>query len=520
MSTDSKKWWRKVVAFTAGGGVVAAGLFGIVRATAEPNKALPIVDHGAWARSPVPTATAPSVSEVERSAAPSHGVVKVSATLPIPRTNMGVPDVPIAPLIPVPPAPFPSGLEPPVAGPRAPDAGLVAADKIPLPALPAVPVVDLPKVPAAPMDLKPFVTPTGLFPPPGPGAPGVLPITPPAPDGLPFPPLPGATVEPPKAPVVPVPAYNPPTMPGTPVPPQPAKTVPPPEPFKLADPVQPLLPVKPDSGLHPLIPGNTLNPPSPVAPAVPIVFPPLNPGGREVPATTVDRPKPSEPPFGTTDKFVFPAPSSNPLSLTPREAAMLNLKHTAALAVIGGALFTAENARSAALFPPIVPTVPATPVKADDKEVTDKLKKDLDEANKKIAALEKQVDKLTELLTGRKDADGKTILPSDPGAVEEIKRLKNRIAALDTELNAIKTQSSLKPAIVPEVKPKGVVKVVNEYPVEISMVINDKSHRIAPNTKIEVEVPAGDFSYQLLQSGAAATRSVIKDKETVTLRIK
>ena len=64
------------------------------------------------------------------------------------------------------------------------------------------------------------------------------------------------------------------------------------------------------------------------------------------------------------------------------------------------------------------------------------------------------------------------------------------------------------------------MKVVNEYPVEISMVINDKSHRIAPGKVLEVKVPAGDFSYQLLQSGAAATRSAIKDKETVTLRIK
>ncbi len=62
--------------------------------------------------------------------------------------------------------------------------------------------------------------------------------------------------------------------------------------------------------------------------------------------------------------------------------------------------------------------------------------------------------------------------------------------------------------------------VVNEYQREISMVINDKSYRIAPASKIEVEVPAGDFAYQLLESGAATTRSVIKDKETVTLRIK
>ncbi len=198
---------------------------------------------------------------------------------------------------------------------------------------------------------------------------------------------------------------------------------------------------------------------------------------------------------------------------------MFNLKYTAALAVIGGAMLTADQAKSAALIPtPVAPRVPAVPVKADAD--TDKLKKDLETANDRIKELEKKVARLAELLTGRLDIDGKTILPSDPGAVEEIKRLKNRIAELDTELKDLKKTTALKPAIVPEAKPKGVVKVVNEYPVEISMVINEKSHRIAPNTKIEVEIPAGEFSYQLLQSGAASTRSVIKDKETVTLRIK
>lgn len=202
---------------------------------------------------------------------------------------------------------------------------------------------------------------------------------------------------------------------------------------------------------------------------------------------------------------------------------MFNLHYTAALAVIGGAMMSAEQARSAALVPVVpAPVVPAIPVKADAE--TDALKADLKKANDKIAALETQVKTLTELLTGRKDLDGK-VIPSDPGAVENIKRMKDRIFALETEITTLKSdlknaQTALKPAVVPEVKPKGVVKVVNEYPVEISMVINDTSYRIAPTKTREIEVPAGEFTYQLLQSGAAATRSSIKDKETVTLRIK
>jgi hypothetical protein len=56
--------------------------------------------------------------------------------------------------------------------------------------------------------------------------------------------------------------------------------------------------------------------------------------------------------------------------------------------------------------------------------------------------------------------------------------------------------------------------------VQISIVVNGTSYRVAPSKTFDVDVPAGEFSYQLLESGAASTKSVIKEKETVTLRIK
>lgn len=533
MTTERKKWWRNVAMASVGGTVVVGGLFGIVRATAPPEtKPLqPLADDTAWTRAPAHTppgapaapASQPAVAAVERNEALAGSVIPASAALPLPALPAlpagpgaapAVPPAPSAPPVPLvlPPVPTPTGVEPIGAGPRNPDAVVIAADKVPLPALPALPSVELPKAPAAPTAPAPPLT-----------------AVPPAPGALPsLPALPGATAEPPKAttPMVPALPGVPPAMPVTPFP-QPPETAPLFPPVKSPEPVQPMSPVKPNSRLNPPDPQNTLNPPSAVAPAAPVVLPTDPVRGREAPGTTVDRPKPADPSFGSTDKFVFPVPTgSNPLALTPRDPAMLNLKHAAAVAVLGGAMLGAEQARSAALVPslppvnPVVPMVPAAPVNADDKETTDKLKKDLDTANDKIKTLEKQVAKLTELLTGKRDSDG-TVLPSDPGAVEEIKRLRNRIADLEGEIKTLRTQTVQKPAIVtPEAKPKGVVRVVNEYPVEISMVINDKSHRIAPNTKLDVEVPAGDFSYQLLQSGAPATRSVIKDKETVTLRIK
>ncbi len=199
---------------------------------------------------------------------------------------------------------------------------------------------------------------------------------------------------------------------------------------------------------------------------------------------------------------------------------MFKFNQTAAFAILSGTLFAAEQGKAFTippLSPVIPPTVPTAPVR-DEKMDIEKLKTDLAAANDKIKALEKQVATLTELLKGKKDPDG-TPIPTAPGAVEEITRLKDRLAKAEQELAALKTQTALRPAI-PEAKGKGIVKLINEYPIEVSIVVNNKSYRVAPNTVVDVEVPAGAFTYQLLQSGAPATKSVIGDKETVRLRIK
>lgn len=199
---------------------------------------------------------------------------------------------------------------------------------------------------------------------------------------------------------------------------------------------------------------------------------------------------------------------------------MLNVTTSAAFAFLSGALLAAEHANA---FPPL-PKPPAVPLPGTavraESEAEKQLKKDLEDANKKIDKLSKQVERLTELLNGRYDDKG-VRYESDAGAIEDIKKLRNKIADLDAEIKSLKAQSqtALKP-VVPNEARKGTVRVVNEYPVEISILVNEKSYRVAASTKLDVEVPAGEFTYQLLPTAATATRSPIKDKETVTLRIK
>ena len=524
MTTGRKRWWRAAAIAAVGGVAVTGSWFGLLRAKAPARPELP-PEATDWTRS---TAPAPRVAEVARTAdaepAPPTGpVVPAGATLP-PLPSVGsatvAPAFPVASPVVVPAATLPVPVPPvpvqPVSGPRALDAGLTGGDRSALPAVPPLPTVPpgalpaLPTAPAAP-DAKPLAPPT-------PGAPAV-----PA-----LPPLP-MNVEPPKAPaaVTPMPAVEPPKAPVTPAAPMPAALpLPAPAPLtpsappaKSADPARPLSPAKSDSDLKPINPANTLNPT--VAPAVP-VMPPLPGTGRETPAMPVDRSKAPEPSFiSPTDKYVFPVKPvvPDPRVPTQRDDTMLNLTTTAAFAVLGGAMLAVEKANPPTVPPKAVTPMVAVPLKADDPEVA-KLKTDLASANTKIEALEKQVKRLEALLTGKKDELGILVNPKEPGAVAEVTALKDKIAAMQKEIESLKTQTALKPAVAPEAKPRGTVKVVNEYPVDISMVINDKSYRIAPGSKLDVDIPAGDFTYQLLQSGAAATKSVIKDKETVTLRIK
>lgn len=243
----------------------------------------------------------------------------------------------------------------------------------------------------------------------------------------------------------------------------------------------------------------------------------------EVPGTLVERAKPSERLFPSTEKYEFELPHHR--ASTTGDPNVSTVNQTLAAAVLGGLLYASSSQAHAA------PPVPAVPLPArvatDDKTDLATLKTQIESANTKLADIQKDLKTLTEILKGKKDEKGFPI-ESDAGLVADMKKLKDTLAALEKELSQLKSQSSsLRPPATggtgPDIKPvpaKGIVRIVNEYPVQISIVVNGTSYRVAPTKSVDVDVAAGDFTYQLLESGAAPTRSVIKDKETVTLRIK
>jgi hypothetical protein len=240
-----------------------------------------------------------------------------------------------------------------------------------------------------------------------------------------------------------------------------------------------------------------------------------------VQAVPVANPLPPPMPVPMTPAAPPPAPMSNPVATTPG-ADPMTFKSAAAAAVLGGALVMPQTKADA----------PATGGAAEAQTNKDVAKT----TDEKLADIHKDLRRLTELLDGRKDETGAR-LPSDPGLLQQVRDLKDKVAALERQMNDLKSTSLRPPAgtvpgvpnpmpggVTPAPAPaaQGTVRVVNEYPVEITMVVNGRSHRVAPNATVDVPVAVGDFSYQLLSGSTALapTRSTIRASEVVTLRIK
>lgn len=520
---ERKRWWRFVAFGVVGGGLAFCSWIEFIRpATAEPApKPTAQLNDQTY---PVPGALSQSAHQANPSTVQQPGDVALAAgTMPETSQGMGI-SGPVVPAV----APAGFGMK----GPRDLDAGLIGT-ATPLPALPPIPNPEPSAAPAAiPLPI-PVIPPVSSQP--------VVP-----PDNFAIPPAPPAPV----TPILPIPTPVNPSPPPSGALPNGGDITPPPNlapvtpPIQFPDTIQPVMPVLPNSSLQggngginvkmenpptsvgsgpgplgiqatspapgvgqPVIPQTTGNPGTPAVPMVGIPSPSTG---------VIDRPKSPEALVPNVEKDFFSSPAlllNEPNA--PGDNTMLKYhQQAAALAILGG-MFLA----------PTMPARASDPAK-DDKLELAQLKAQIDTANQKLTDIQAELKKLTELLNGKKDEKGFT-LPSDPGVVAQIKSLKDKLEQIDKDLTNFKSQTSsslrMQAPVNPIVDPrtgKGIVRIVNDYPVQISMVINGFSYQVPPSQVRDVDVPMGDFTYQLVQSGAAPKTSFIKEKETVTLRIK
>jgi hypothetical protein len=522
---NKRSWWKAAAAVVVGG----AGI-----ALADSPK----VEQAVWTRASAPVA-APTV-------APATAVVPAAK----PELKPATPSIPSYPLPPksssdsvvmpefraAPQAPAPVASLPPIS--TAPVASLPPIVTPPTTSN-KIPVVDPPKVEKPPAIVVPPVK--------GP-APAAVPAIPPA-SALPM--LPTPVKEPAPAAVPAIPPAS-----ALPMLPPPPEIAPPAQPAKSADSVKPLPPAIPDFNLRPAPGGNSVNSNGPPAPSLPAI-PPATP---EPSNKMFARPAVADTP--PTDKYVFPIPEKIPVAVKPQPAIPATLPTgdmpetlsvptrllPGAMPPVPMVLPGVPTSIERPVPPPkpelnTIPTPGADPMNLKQTTMAAALGTALalspltasaqpggtKTTDEKLVEAQKEIKRLAELLDGRKDTDGKAS-PVDVGAVEEIKRLKDdvfrlkeKVLTLQNQLDELKkSTTSLKPAPVDPMAGKGTVRVENDYAIEITIVVNTMSYRVPANTKLDIPVPAGDFTYQLLNSGTglAPVKSPIKEKEVVKLRIK
>ncbi len=241
----------------------------------------------------------------------------------------------------------------------------------------------------------------------------------------------------------------------------------------------------------------------------------------------------------------------------PGEAAVIPTRQALKSAALGVALAVSPVAPIPAADPPAnIPKSDAVKAEAPKDEVLGDLKRQVEKL-RQDAELEKKFRELTDdAVKGKLNKEsGKT----EPGLVSkfdeldarlkrmeealkkvDVSKFEEAIARLEKKLDAVNNSTTTQkpdatakadptpkpmpgpaaPASPAIVGPKATVRIVSEYPVPISMMVNGSSHRIEPNASKSVEVQAGSYTYELLHSGSQATTAAIKENDSVTLRIK
>jgi hypothetical protein len=412
------------------------------------------------------------------------------------------------------------------------------ASTLPVPPIPPVETTPLPPVQQAGGVLPPITPlPAPALPKPDPTVPAVPPVPgpsadplPPLPTSKPVDPLPPAAVKPhlpPLPPEVP-PSVDPlPALPKTdPVAPKPADPLPVlPKPAEVPQPVQPLSPDAPLPPIPPVKPENVLRPEVPpltVIPGPPPVGSETLPPPRKVGNETFPPPRPvieeRVPPTPKPDGVVPIAapftPGSTPMTTAPRTALMT--------ALVGAAL--ASTPAFADDPKPGDPKTDAEAMKAVLKEIAD-LKADVKMLKEEKAKLEKALFGIGDSQRKTADEKGKLLLieeaqkEAQKKAQDELDKMAAKVKDLEGQL-AQKSVSAKQP--VESTTPgKGMVKLVNEYNVKVSMIVNGTSYPLAVNEVKTIEVPEGKLKYELVEFPNAMTKETsIKEGETVTLRIK
>jgi hypothetical protein len=222
----------------------------------------------------------------------------------------------------------------------------------------------------------------------------------------------------------------------------------------------------------------------------------VNPGGPPAPPATELLPPPS---FADPGGFAVPtpAPGDIPMPAHPTRQTVLS-------AVLGAALAFA----------------PASTAVAQDK--------DAKKTPPDLTAIKTQLDQiqanLNDALFGKENSTNL----AEMGLIKRLSDIESQLSKIHETLKRIEARlndpsrrtAEFGPAMPGVTVGRGYVRIVNDYPTEMSMLVNGRSHRVPPGQAVTVDVPPGSFTYELLHAGSEQKTTTVRDGETMTLRIR
>ncbi len=142
------------------------------------------------------------------------------------------------------------------------------------------------------------------------------------------------------------------------------------------------------------------------------------------------------------------------------------------------------------------------PAEADQ---LDAIKKEMVKVNESLAGLKKVIEeyvKETNLNVAQAQAD--------------IKSLRDRVAALEELMQ--KMTASTRVSASPPSPAVGRIRLLNLYNTQMTILLNGKSYRLAPNQTEELrDQPAGAFTYEVLSVNAQPVTRTLAANETYTI---
>ncbi|HET6572533.1 MAG TPA: hypothetical protein VFG68_02945 [Fimbriiglobus sp.] len=145
-----------------------------------------------------------------------------------------------------------------------------------------------------------------------------------------------------------------------------------------------------------------------------------------------------------------------------------------------------------------------------------------------LATIKTQLDKiqanLNDALFGKENSTNL----AEMGLIKRLSDIESQLSKINEALKRIETRlndpsrsttSAFGPPPPGVTVGRGYVRVINDYPTEMSMLVNGRVQRVPAGQTVTVDVPPGSFTYELLNAGAVPKSSSVRDGETLTLRI-